>query len=390
MKGLIIFKVDESEEIKMDSQIPTEFINLPTLEKLKNVIRNDFIKNLDKPKSFVIELNEEIRIINLYSGRDFKHFIGKPNYILSLFLDARDDLKKDYEGMLRRFANEVLPKREARDFNILLSNYYRQLKGFQLEPFWNEIVEGEFHSVKKKLYFQEKEFLNLKNKEDKNSFNEYEDKLSDMAGQENILLKKSIEEKEMEISKLHINNLKLASEVAEKDEIIKTLNEQLDDLTNSIENMKKENENLEKVNKEISSENVLLKNKMVEIERELNKLREEELNTTDLKSKLSNYDSEIENYKRKNDELNKIIKKLEKKYSELQYKFNQLNETNDIHLETITNLKLKIKNLKRELDLNNSKVDALNEQIIELKKEIKILRRERDHYLEILKEHNLF
>ena len=390
MKGLIIFKVDEHEEIKMDSQIPIEFINLPTLEKLKNIIKNDFFKDLNKPKAFVIELNEGTRIINLYSGKDFKHFIGKPNHILSLFLDVRDDLKKDYEGMLRRFAHDILPKREARDFNILLSNYYRRLKGFQLEPFWDEIIEGEFHSVKKDLNFREKQSFTIKNKEGKNFLNEAKEITSDMPEQESKLLKKSIEEKEMEISRLHINNLKLASEVAEKDEIIKTLNEQLDDLANSIEDLKKENENLENSNKELSSENNKLKNKILEIERELNALREENLNATDLKSKLNNYNIEIENYKRKNDELNEIIKNLEIKHAELQSKFNQLNETNDIHLETITNLKLKIKNLKKELDSKNSKEDALNEQIIELKKEIKVLRRERDHYLKILREHDLF
>ena len=41
------------------------------------------------------------------------------------------------------------------------------------------------------------------------------------------------------------------------------------------------------------------------------------------------------------------------------------------------------------IDSHHKNMQKLEQKVIDLKKEIKVLRRERDHYKEIIKEHNL-
>jgi len=86
---------------------------------------------------------KNVSVASFYTGFSFKHYVGRPNYTLTVFLSDNDVLPKDFEGMIRRMAYDLLPKRTELLFDEMFVETFEDLKRYELEPYWEEYLEGE-------------------------------------------------------------------------------------------------------------------------------------------------------------------------------------------------------------------------------------------------------
>ncbi|MEJ2251804.1 MAG: hypothetical protein P8Y97_19375, partial [Candidatus Lokiarchaeota archaeon] len=70
---------------------------------------------------------------------------------------------------------------------------------------------------------------------------------------------------------------------------------------------------------------------------------------------------------------------LEKEKIDMQNRLSELNKNNELHLDTITNLKIQLKAHRDKVKSNDEKGKIISDEVINLKKELKVIRRERDH-----------
>ncbi|GAH76496.1 unnamed protein product, partial [marine sediment metagenome] len=110
-----------------------------------------------EPNYVEMKLNDEISVASFYSGFSFRHYVGKPNFAIIIFLSQDDVLSNEFEGMMRRIAHELLPKREALNFDDILGQYYEMLKKEELTSYWEEIIEGETSIIVVKKKEEEKQ-----------------------------------------------------------------------------------------------------------------------------------------------------------------------------------------------------------------------------------------
>ncbi len=84
-----------------------------------------------------------VKMASFYTGFSFKQYIGRPDVVITVPLDENETIPKSFEGLLRRFAHDglstILSSHNPED----LEKYYGLLKAGTLEPYWNEIREGE-------------------------------------------------------------------------------------------------------------------------------------------------------------------------------------------------------------------------------------------------------
>ena len=152
MKGIIILAFEENSEPRIDTQFPSnicEFLGV-TLESLKGLIEQHMNKKME-PNYIELTLEADIKVASFYSGFSFRHYVGNPNFAVSIFLSQDDKLSGEFEGMMRRIAHELLPKRETLNFDDILGQYYDMLKNQELAPYWEEIVEGEKTGMRRPL-----------------------------------------------------------------------------------------------------------------------------------------------------------------------------------------------------------------------------------------------
>ena len=144
MKGIIVLGFSDKSEVSIETQFPSnicEFLG----------ISSDFLKTLTKvhmdkkmePHFIELLIKNDITVASFYSGFSFRHYVGKPNFAIGVFTSQDDVSTTKIEGMLRRIAHELLPKREALNFDDILGQYYTMLKKYELSPYWEEIIEGE-------------------------------------------------------------------------------------------------------------------------------------------------------------------------------------------------------------------------------------------------------
>jgi len=100
-----------------------------------------------EPHFAEVLLNNDVNVASFYSGFSFRHYVGKPNFAICVFLSQENVSNPELEGRLRRIAHELLPKREALNFDDILGQYYDMLKKDELSTYWEEIIEGETRVV---------------------------------------------------------------------------------------------------------------------------------------------------------------------------------------------------------------------------------------------------
>ncbi|MHA1499161.1 MAG: hypothetical protein ACTSRT_16660, partial [Promethearchaeota archaeon] len=185
---------------------------------------------------------------------------------------------------------------------------------------------------------------------------------------ENTLKKEEIDTLKNEISEQYIKLEKWAQQMAELNENNSKLLIEVNKLSEKLDEKEKKLTEYDGVITQLNNEALEIKN----IEEEAEKILQE---MEDLKSINLGLQSEIES--------------LEKQNADLKEKSEKSKNSSNLHIDSITNLKLEIKNLKEQITSIDLFKKEVKGQTFDLKKEIKVLRRERDHYLQIVKDNNL-
>lgn len=405
LKGIIIVGFEENSETYIDTQFPInicEFLGVnPNL--LKDLVEQHLNKKME-PNYVEMKLNGEISVASFYSGFSFRHYVGKPNFAIIIFLSQDDVLSNEFEGMMRRIAHELLPKREALNFDDILGQYYEMLKKEELTSYWEEIIEGETSVIVVKKKEEEKQ--NTEEIEDVKGeiveeqmiqvssadfLQENEDLKAEITELQNL-----IEEKKSKIRELTRKFTELMSENTKKTEEIQSLKEEIREQYIKLEKWSQQMADLNENNAKLMNDVKNLNQKIIERD---DFLKEKERKIEELKGKLTGEEEFDKKAKvmlqEKGDlvtiniSLNSEIESLEKEIKNLKNEVEKTQNQITIHIDTIFNLKKEIKVFKKKSSAKDEEKEKLKDQSLDLKKEIKVLRRERDHYKKIVKENNL-
>jgi len=402
LKGIIILGFKDESEVFIETQFPSnicEFLHVSP-KTFKSLVEHHMQRKME-PNYAELILENKLNIVSFYTGFSFRHYVGKPNFAVTVFLSDNDNLSEDFEGMMRRIAYELLPKREALNFDDIFGSYYEMLKNNELTPYWEETVEGETSKV-------------LVKKKEEEVQMESEEKITEEDQTNEEILAETVKS---ELKELKTQNQELEELVEQKAGKLRELTNKYTEL---MEEKNRNSEEVEKLKTEVSEQYIKLEKwsqqmadlndnnaKMLKEIKELNDklaLRNDEIavkdnKIEDLKLKLESGDErekqiekvqkEKEDLKRINLSLNSEIEKLANKAKKLEEQVDQSKNQSSNYIDSITDLKLEIKNLKEKLLSDTKEISSLNDEIFDLKKEIKVLRRESEHYKKIVKESNL-
>jgi len=405
LKGITVLGFNEKAEVHIETQFPSNvcaFLGI-TSEILTGLAEIHMDKKME-PHIAEVLLNNDVNVASFYSGFSFRHYVGKPNFAICIFLSQEDVSNTELEGRLRRIAHELLPKREALNFDDILGQYYDMLKKEELSTYWEEIIEGETSVVEVSKPKGEKQIESVNEAVDKserknqevgkdnlliaNEFNEIKNK--------NRELEDLLEEKKSKIRELTRKYTELVSGNAEHEEEIQSLKDEISEQYIKLEkwsqqmadlnqNNAKMIDDLKILNQKIFERDEFIKEKEKHIEVLSNKLTGAE----ELEEEAEKVLQEKEDVKNVNIGLSSELENSENTRKRLLNEIDKLKNQNLVHIDSITTLKLDVKNLKSESKNKDKEKEAFKEQILDLKKEVKILRRERDHYRKIVKEKNL-
>ena len=388
----MILRFNEEFAAFIDAQYPKKLSK--TLKIKASDLMNIYTlhrKKMDEPNFFQMEI-KDFNVASFFTGFSFKRYVGLPDHAITVIFSPEemnnDNLPKDFEGMLRKIAYELLPLKYDPDFNKILKEYYIILKNGDLEPYWEESIEEhsdeDIGDIVKEL-----EPIKEKDKEKK----ELELKTEIITQSEDNFLEDRFDKLEKEVLEQEIEDYKML--LKEKSEKIRELTKRITGQhsgSSEIEDWKLKYEKLEE-EKEFLNQNL---NKLTTITSQQN----QEINT--LKKELNEKKTQIEEMNREIEENNKIfdeskkfegesidlqkrIETLKRKKDKLSEKVDRLTRDNDLHIDSIASLKIKMKEIKNKLSSEESVQNNLSETIIDLKKDIKILRRERDNYKKLAK-----
>jgi len=391
VKGIIILGFEENSETRIDTQFPSnicEFLGV-TPEILKGLVELHMDKKME-PNYIQVALEDEVNVASFYSGFSFRHYVGNPNFAVCIFLSQDDVLSNEFEGMMRRIAHELLPKREALNFDDILGQYYEMLKKEELLPYWEEIIEGETS------------IITANKKEEKKEEKKSEDFKPDLEREEvdikakNIELQNLLDEKKSKIRELTRKYTELVSENTKISEEIQSHKEEISEQYIKLEKWSQQMADLNQNNAKLMDDIKILNQKIHERDDFL-KEKERKIETLSMKlTGVEEVEDETEKWLQEKEDLKKInlglntkLEKVEKANRSLLNDIDKLKSQITVHIDSITSLKLEVKNIKANISTKEKEKESSKEEIFDLKKEIKVLRRERDHYRKIVKEKNL-
>ncbi|MBY9012484.1 MAG: hypothetical protein KGD70_08935 [Candidatus Lokiarchaeota archaeon] len=406
MKGIIILGFEKYSKTRIDTQFPSnicEFLGV-TPETLKGLVEHHMKKKME-PNYVEMMLEDDVSVASFYSGFSFRHYVGNPNFAVSIFLSQDEILSNEFEGRMRRVAHELLPKREALNFDDILGQYYEMLKAEELLPYWEEIIEGESSVITaaanlddKKVAKEEKQEEELDSVEEKKS-EEIQTKLLKEETElkaKNTELQDLLDEKKNKIRELTRKYTELVSENIKISEEIQSCKEEISEQYIKLEKWSQQMADLNQNNAKLMDDIKILKQEITERD---DFLKEKERKIEALSTKLTGVEEvedeaekmlqEKEDLKNINLGLNSELDKLEKANRSLINDIDKLKSQITVHIDSITSLKLEVKNTKANVSTKEKEKNTFQEQMFDLKKEIKVLRRERDHYRKIVKEKNL-
>ena len=395
----MVLGFNENFEAFIEAQFPndlSESFNLKASDLMNIYTLHRMEKN--GPNFFQMEIRE-FTVASFFTGFSLKHYVGRPDYAITVFFtneEMTQDLSPidyDFEGKLRKIAHEILPKKEEPNFAVLLKDYYGKLENQQIEPYWDEYNEDEIS----KLVPLPPEGIIDENPTEASPINlappnnpQTNENEENFYKLENEVLKTEIESLEMLLKEKteQITELSQSQNVSEGSDTAdwKSKYEKLEEYNQILtENVDKLTELNSKYDEEINK----LTNNKTEIQK---KMDSKETLINELTRNLEKSTKELEGYRESKDdavEYYQVMEVLKKENKELIQENQTFKKDNEIHLDSIADLKLKLREFKEKASSEISAQDTLSEELIDLKKEIKVLRRERDHYKAIIKEKKL-
>jgi len=405
LKGIIVLGFSDKSEMGIETQFPSnicEFLGISS-EFLKTLTKVHMDKKME-PHFIELFIKNDINVASFYSGFSFRHYVGKPNFAICVFTSQDDVSTTKIEGMLRRIAHELLPKREALNFDDILGQYYTMLIKYELSPYWEEIIEGETSVLESNKPKEEKQIISANEKIDKIEERNQEvveesllvAKQMDEIKNKNRELEQLLEEKKSKIRELTRKYTEVVSENATYEEEIQALKDEISEQYIKLEKWSQQMADLNQNNAKLIDDLKVLNQKIFERDEFI---QEKDKRVENLSKKLTGAEEleieaekvlqEKEDMKNINIGLSSELEKSENTRKSLLTEIDKLKLQNSAHIDSITSLKIDVKNVKKEVETKENEKETIKDQILDLKKEIKILRRERDHYRKIVKEKKL-
>ncbi len=351
MRGIIILHLNEKSEPTIDVQYPEticEDLQISTSGLLSMIEQHKNVKT--GPNYLEMQIKRNISVASFFTGHSQRSFLGKPDHAITIFLSDDDTLPKNFEGQVRRIAFELLPNNHKPEFYEEFVKCFELLKKGELDPYYQQMIELT-------------QDLGTKRK-----------RIDDLAQKVSLLVSDRSD---------HLRNVD-----ALKDEI-NGLYTKLDNWSAQMAELNEYNANLTRKFKDFNSASKKQKETLQQKEDQILKLKNIIEDKNEIEDGAEKLLEQFRKFKLENETLNQNIEKLNETNKKLKFQVVKLKRENEEGLDSIEKLEFDKKKLtNKNLGVSNEKQN-INQQLIDLKKEIKILRRDRDHFLKIVKEHDL-
>jgi len=316
-----------------------------------------------EPHYIEMKIKKEVSVAIFFTGFSYDRYVGKPIFEIIVFLSEEDVLTKNFEGMLRRIAHELLPQQEAPVFRDLLVDYYELLEKQQLGPYWEE-SSGKIERVEKIESIESSEVKNKLNaiNEEKDMIQEEEAMSQDQENIDNLLdkIKPDLETKKKVQENAYIFENQF--ETLDKEQLINVIH-QLQHL------VKEKNKTSELINKKLNEQASVQIRPSQDNEAIEKQLDEQNLLLAEWRKKIDDLD-------KKNRELNDTVMKLKGKSNyqakEIKSKSLMIDElTKKLEEKGTPGLEIKnIENIKGESERLQQKIKALTQKVEEQEKSL--------------------
>ena len=339
----MILNLDKKSELAIDIQYPQDICEeLGVTESMLATVFDEHKRVRTGPNYLEMQIKRDLSVASFFTGHSSKHFIGKGDHVITVFLSDEDILPRNFEGQVRRIAFELLPKRKEKKFKELIIKSYELLEKGELDAYWQEREE-----------FQQ-------------DIGEKKGRIDDLAQKVSLLVSDRSE---------HLRNVEaLKNEVAE-------LYSKLENWSSQMADLNEYNATLTSKNRELIRLTNVQKMALDQKDERIKNLKAKLSDTVEIEKGAEQLLAEIQKIKMENETLNQEIIKLNETNKNL--KFQELKAKRGS--ESIPNLELEISKLKDKiLGVTNEK-ENMRQLLTDLQNDIKIVREERDRYYKIVK-----
>ncbi|MFX1363624.1 MAG: hypothetical protein ACFFCE_09560 [Promethearchaeota archaeon] len=343
MKGIVILNLDKKSELFIDIEYPPNISEeLGVTESMLETVFDEHKRVRTGPNYLEMQIKRDLSVASFFTGHSSKHFIGKGDHVITVFLSDEDVLPRNFEGQVRRIAFELLPKRKEKKFKELFGRSFELLEKGELDAYWQEREELEQDIGEKK------------------------ERINDLAQKVSLLVSDRTE---------HLRNVEaLKSEVTE-------LYSKLENWSTQMSDLNEYNATLTSKNRELTRLTNVQKMALEQKDERINNLKAKLGDTIEIEKGAEQLLSEIQRIKMENEILKQEIENLKETNKNL--KFQELKAKRESG--TIPELELEIKRLNDKiLGLTNEK-DNMKQLLTDLQNNLKIIREERDRYYKIVK-----
>jgi len=343
LKGIVILNLGKKSELSKDIEYPQNVCEeLGVTESMLTTVFEEHKRIRTGPNYLEMQIKRDLSVASFFTGHSSRHFIGKGDHVITVFLSDEDILPRNFEGQVRRIAYELLPKRKDKKFKDLFFKSYQLLERGELDAYWQERREFEHEIGEKK------------------------GRIDDLAQKVSLLVSDRSE---------HLRNVEaLKLEVAE-------LYSKLENWSGQMADLNEYNANLTSKNRELTRLTNVQKLALDQKEERINNLKAKIGDTVEIEKGAEKILIEIRKIKKDNEKLNQEINKLNETNKNL--KFQLLKAKRDS--ESIPNLELEINQLKDKILGATNEKENMRRLLTDLQNDIKIVREERDRYYKIVK-----
>ncbi len=339
----MILNLGKKSELSKDIEYPQNVCEeLGVTESMLTTVFEEHKRIRTGPNYLEMQIKRDLSVASFFTGHSSRHFIGKGDHVITVFLSDEDILPRNFEGQVRRIAYELLPKRKDKKFKDLFFKSYQLLERGELDAYWQERREFEHEIGEKK------------------------GRIDDLAQKVSLLVSDRSE---------HLRNVEaLKLEVAE-------LYSKLENWSGQMADLNEYNANLTSKNRELTRLTNVQKLALDQKEERINNLKAKIGDTVEIEKGAEKILIEIRKIKKDNEKLNQEINKLNETNKNL--KFQLLKAKRDS--ESIPNLELEINQLKDKILGATNEKENMRRLLTDLQNDIKIVREERDRYYKIVK-----
>jgi len=339
----VILNLDKKSELAKDVEYPQDICEeLGITDSMLSTVFEEHKRVKTGPNYLEMQIKRDLSVASFFTGHSSKHFIGKGDHVITVFLSDEDILPRNFEGQVRRIAFELLPKRKDKKFKELFAKSYDLLEKGELDAYWQERQEFEHDIGEKKV------------------------KIDDLAQKVSLLVSDRSE---------HLRNVE-----ALKNEVVE-LYSKLENWSNQMADLNEYNAKLTSKNRELTRLTNVQKLALDQKDERINNLKAKLGDTVEIEKGAEQLLTKIKNVKLESETLNQEMNKLNETNKKLKFQLLKAKRES----ESIPNLELEMNKLKNKiLGVNNEK-ERIKQELGDVKTELNLVKQERDRYYKIIK-----